>query len=296
MALALGQFSYNGLTMGPGTPFQWNTVDGLTGLPNIRVGDVPRPNANSMLGGYDFTGTRTVTFNLEITSGAGNTMQQNLNLARAAFQPSQALSGGVSLPGPVLSYNFNEGQVRDLTCRVEKFDSTVDIGWAGGNYTAGIATASVQLTSVDSTLYDDTMQSGTMSVSAGGAGWVFPWTFPWVFQAESTGNTVFAANTGNTMVYPVFTFSGGYFYGPVIQNLTAGTQFAFNLTMGPTDTLVVDTWGGSAILNGTASRISTLVPGSLFSGIPGGSVVQWGLRALSSATGTANISWRNGWN
>jgi hypothetical protein len=302
MTLTIGQATYNGLQIGPGGFFQWNSIDGLTGLPAVRAGNVPRPNDQGMLAGYDYLGERTVTFNLEATAGGGNTMQENLALARAAFLPSTSLSGGMAPPaGQSLVFNLGEGNGavgvnRLVVCRCEKFDDTVDQGWSAGAFSYGIAQIAVQMSAVDPRIYDATLQSQTVGLTVAAGGWVFPWTFPWTFTT-STGGIIFATNSGSYTCQPVITITGPCL-NPRIEQQTTGQTLQFNTQLATGDTLVIDCYAGSAVKNGAVSMLGTLAPGSYVTsiGVPPGAN-QFGFFS-SDAVATAaqmTLAWANTW-
>lgn len=270
VSLTVGQGQYNGVAFGPGSAnyAQWNTIKGLTGAPTIRTGNAPRPNNEGMLAGYDYYGERVVQFNLEVTGGGGNTMQQNLTAVRQAFQKSTTLGGGVNSLSPTatrLYFNLGEGSgsvgvTRFISARAEKFDDTVDLGWAGGGWLAGISRVAVQVVAVDPRIYDSNIQTATVGLTVATGGWTFPWTFPWTFTAN-TGTTITAVNSGTYSCPPFFTITGPC-QNPRIQNQTTGVTLQFNTTLNSGDSLVVDAFSGTAVLNGTATRQNTLAPGS----------------------------------
>lgn len=304
MTLAVGQASYNGLTFGPGTSFQWNTIDGLTGAPAVRSGNVPRPNDEGMLAGYDFYGERTVTFNLEVTAGSGNTMPQNLALARAAFLKSTSLGGGVnslSPPSTRLVFNLGEangtiGANRFVNARVEKFDDPVDAAFAAGAFTNGLATVAVQLSATDPRVYDATVQSASVGLTVAAGGWTFPWTFPWTFTSN-TGSLITAVNNGAYPCPPYFTITGPC-NNPRVQNQTTGVTLLFNTTLGASDTLTVDAFAGTALLNGTANRQNTLGPGSYISTFlinPGSNTIAFYSSDGTVTGATLTMYWANTW-
>lgn len=305
VALTVGQGQYNTVNIGPGSVNQWNTIKGLTGLPAVRSGNVPRPNDEGMLAGYDFYGERTVQFNLEVAGTAGgNTMQQNLATVRQAMLKSTSLGGGVNSLSPQatrLYFNLGEGNgavgvTRFVNARVEKFDDTVDLGWAGGGWQKGIAKIAVQLSATDPRIYDANIQSAAVGLTVAAGGWTFPWTFPWTFTAN-TGTLITAINNGFYSCPPYFTITGPC-NNPRVQNQTTGVTLQFNTTLGASDTLTVDCYSGTAVLNGTANRQNTLGPGSYiptFLIAPGSNTVAF-FSSDGTVTGAAlTLFWSNTW-
>jgi hypothetical protein len=299
MTLTVGQLTYNGVTIGPSGIASLVTVDGLTGLPDIRNADVARPTAAGMLAGYDFAGARTITLVMELYAATGVTMQQNLNSLRAAFQPQQALGGGI-LATPQLVYNLGEadssgnGTNRFVVCRPRKLAATVDTGFAAGAFTSGVATVTAQLVAVDPRIYDVTIQSSTVGLIVAAGGLTFPLTFPITFTTSS-GNAVMTTNAGSTSSPPVITITGPC-QNPRVENQTTGQQVQFNFTMASTDVLVLDCYAQTATLNGSVSRMNAFNPGSQWFLIPPGGATIGFYSSDSSATGaTMQVQWSNAW-
>lgn len=297
MSLSFGQMSYGGVTLGPSGTAQITKVDGLTGLPDVRNGDQPRPLAQGLMSGYDFLGGRVITLDLQVVAGSGMTMQQNLNALRTAFAITQSISGG-PLATPQLAFNFGEqdlsgnGTVRFVVARVRKFDAQVDLPFAvnGGSF----ATPAVQMIASDPRIYDNTLQSSTVGLIVAAGGLTFPLTFPITFSA-STGGLVTASNAGNIDCPPVITITGPV-TNPRVQQQTTGQQLQFNLTMANTDVLVLDCYAQTATLNGTVSRMNTLAAGSQWFTIQPGSNTLGFYSSDASATGaTMQVQWRNAW-
>lgn len=307
MTLSVGQMTYNGVTLGPGGIAQITSVGGLTGLPNNRSGDVSRPNASGMLAGYDYMGNRPITLTLEVVGspGSSTTMQSNLNSLRKAFQMNTTCGGGVygyanGVATPQLTYNFGEGSGgvgvnRTVTARVRKFDDPVDITFAAGSFQYGLAKVSVLLDAVDPLIYDS-VQTSSVGLSVATGGLAFPLTFPATFGSQS-GGFVYATNSGS-VAGPVYITISGPCQNPRIEQQTIGVTVQFNTTLNSGDTLVVDSYAGSAVLNGTASRQNTLAPGSYISALnvqPGSNTFGF-YSSDSSATGaTMQVAWANTW-
>jgi hypothetical protein len=307
MALAPGTMTYNGVTLGPGGTAQIVDVDGLTGLPANRNGDVARPNAQGMLAGYDFMGTRSITLDLEVTATGGNTMPVNLETLRAAFQMSTATQGGMSpLASQVLAYNFgqggttttNPGYNRQVIARVRKVDAPVNIEFASGAFQYGIAHVSVLLESIDPTIYDANQQTGSTGLQASSGGFTFPATFPATFGTQS-GGLLYCTNLGSTACYPLLTITGPCVY-PRVEQQSTGVTLQFNTTLAATDILVVDCYNGTATLDGTVSRLNALAAGSYISTftIPASAtaqVVGFYSQDASPTGATLTVAWANCW-
>ena len=218
---------------------------------------------------------------------------QNLSLLRAAFQPVEQLGGGLNAGSAYrLVYNMGEGGSssanagynRFVTCRTRKFDAQINPGFAASAFMVGIIPVTVLLDAVDPTIYDANVQSAQVGLTVAAGGWTFPWSFPWAFTT-STGGLVYATNAGWAPCFPLITIVGPCI-NPRIEQQTTGETVGFTTTLASTDTLVVDCYNGSAILNGTASRLNTLTPGSQFFSLPGAETSTVGFYS-SDATSTA---------
>jgi hypothetical protein len=85
---------------------------------------------------------------------------------------------------------------------------------------------------------------------------------------------------------------------PRIEQQTTGVTVTFNTTLSNGDSLVVDAYAGTAVLNGVASRLNTLAPGSYITAltVPPGSSTFGFYSSDASATGaTMTVAWANCW-
>lgn len=302
MTLSVGQMTYNNLAIGPGGVVQLVDVDGLTGLPGNRSGDVGRPNTSGMLGGYDFMGTRSITMDLQATATGGNNMPVNLGLLRAAMLMDQVATGGVNpTSSQILTYNFGEGVGgvgvnRRVACRPRKVDSKVDVQFAGGGFATGLAIISVLMETIDPLIYDAVTQAANVGLTVATGGLVFPVTFPATFGSQS-GGLIFATNSGS-IAGPAYMTITGPCQNPRVEQQTTGVTLQFNFTMGASDTLVIDTYAGTAVLNGTASRLNAIAPGSFITqfNLPPGTNEVGFYSSDATATGaTLTMEWASTW-
>ena len=303
MTLAAGNMTYNGVTLGPGGIAQIASVDGLAALPASRTGDVDRPNAQGMLPGYDFMGTRSITLNLEVTATGGNTMAANLETLRAAFLMQTVGSGGINpTASQVLVFNFGSattgqpGYNRQVSGRVRKLDALIDIAYAAGQFVSGIAVVPVLIECADPLIYDANIQSQSVGLQVAVGGLTFPATPPFTF-GSSTGGFVTADNVGS-IAGPMYVTINGPCINPRIEQQTTGVTVQFNTTLGASDVLVVDSYNGSAVLNGTASRESTLAPGSYITAltvVPGNNTIGFYSSDVTSTAATMTVEWSNTW-
>lgn len=123
--LAEGQWSLDGLTFGPGTPF--NLARFTIGGPDLRTADGPRAREDGDWFGRDYRGGRTITFELNVLDDDYAVLDALAVLESAWDAPGvRARPDGVS----VLSY-CRGGQLRRVFGRPRRFDPSSDLDWAG---------------------------------------------------------------------------------------------------------------------------------------------------------------------
>lgn len=96
------------------------------------------------------------------------------------------------------------------------------------------------------------------------AGWTYPRVYPRLYGGSggAAQGSVFFTQAGDYDATPaVITFSGPLIT-PTVAHVQSGRALSFDLTLGQYDTLTVDLDAGTALLNGSASRVNTLTPGS----------------------------------
>lgn len=183
----------------------------------------------------------------------------------------------------------NAGYTYLIYCNLLKFDMPI-------KRTVNIAPFKIELLAADPIIYDDT-NGAALKVTVNkvlSGGYIFPVVYPVLWQAGALPTSV--NNGGNTMVYPVITFTGSA-HEPVLYNNTLGKLFRMeDFTMGANDTLVVD-------MNPRA-RTVLLNGGSVFHKVSADSQF-WGLEVgannllLDTNNGndtvSAEVEWRSGY-
>ena len=297
MSLSIGQLEYNGVIIGPGGTAQLTSVDGLTGLPTSRNQDVNRPNAQGMLGGWDFMGNRSITIAAEVTATGGNYMPVNLETLRAALLMSTGSTGGVNPDASqTLTFNLGTSGDRRVAGRVRKLDAPVDVAFIGSAGQSGIVKVSIMLDCIDPLIYDATTQSSTIGLTIATGGLTFPVTPPFTFGSQSGGN-IYAVNNGS-IAGPAYMTIAGPCLNPRVEQKTSGVTLQWNTQLNAGDSLVVDTFFGSAILNGTAPRLDVLAPGSYITAFdiqPGTNDIGFYSDDVTDPGGTLTLEWANTW-
>lgn len=285
MALTQYQFAYNGLTFGAGTDVQLVQADGLRALPGIRSSDLTRPRSDGSFAGLNFLDERTITLELLVSVTASAPWESVLEAVANAFlhisSPSALLSLQFYLPG--------WAGARQVTCRPSKGSVPTTL-----EYAFHLAKILVEFSCPDPLIYDIITQTASCGLPNPLAGAPFPWAFPLSFGASS-GGSINLVNAGNYATPVTFTIHGPC-TNPKIINAATGQTLAFNITLANSDTLVIDTGAHTVILNGTASRYNTLVPGSAWFTLPAGSLtVNFNSGDGAAVTGTLSGAWASAW-
>ncbi|MGE0399948.1 MAG: hypothetical protein AB7T06_24750 [Kofleriaceae bacterium] len=278
------QGSYNGLAFGAGTDVQLVSIDGLRALPEIRSGDVPRSRQDGSWAGLNFLGERIFTALFEVF---------------APSQPFETVVAGVATalqnisdPNLQLPFDFQVpgwAEPRRVICRPTKGGTPINVP-----YVFHRAQIPVEFTANDPLVYSSTLRQASAGLPSPTAGLTFPVTFPVTFGA-STGGSMSVTNAGNYITAPVITITGPV-TNPTVTFVASGQFMTVNITLGPSDVLVIDMANRSVMLNGTASRYNLVTTGSQFWGIPPGT---WSIGVASTDSSPVaalfTVTWRDAW-
>jgi hypothetical protein len=291
VALQPYQVSYNGLTFGPGTDVQLQGITGIRSLPPMRTGDQARARVDGYTPGQNLLDERIITlsFLVSVTSGSWETALANLAAAFTPFgdpstvnlsfaqwlaTPSQPGMLQFQLPGwtyPIAAFG-----------RPTKYDLPIDT-----DYQYHYARVAVEMTCPDGVLYENSLIQSTTGLPSPTAGLTFPVTFPASFGA-STGGSVQVTNSGNYPTFPVITIQGPC-TNPVVS--LGSLQLGVAISLGSTDSLVIDMRGGSVTLDGTGLRNNLLTSGFTFFPLPAGtSTVGFSSSDATQVTGTMTVA------
>ncbi len=259
MTLTPFQFTYNGLTWGPGTDVQLVGSKGLREAPAVRQGDVSIPRINGAYPGIDVFEERIFTVDLLVsvtkTLPFDTVIANVANALQLVTDPSKQTAMQFMQPGWATA--------RQITCRPTRAGFPMDLNYSFHN--AAIAT---EFTASDPLIYDTVLQSVSAGLPSPTAGLMFPVTFPVTFGA-STGGSMQVTNGGNFITAPVFTITGPC-TNPSVSLVSTGQFMKLNLSLGATDVLVVDMGQRLVTLNGTAARFNAVATGSSWFGFPPG--------------------------
>jgi hypothetical protein len=275
----IGAGSFNGLTWGLGTKYHISGVSGLDDLPPLRTFDVSRPGDQGEFRGQDLLAARLIS--LDITMLGDNSADY--------YTLAEALRAAFALQTAELPLLFFSNS-RLIYCRCRRRSVPYDAGNAQRT-----GTATVELLASDPRIYDATLANLSTGMAQSGGGMTFPATFNLSFGATGAGGLVQVTNTGTFAVRPVLTVTGPV-DTPILENLSAGKRLRFNLTLGATDTLIVDLDARTVLLNGTASRRSALSADSQWWELPPGTTtLRFNSAGAFQAAASLAFPFRSAW-
>jgi hypothetical protein len=274
-------FAFNGFVFGgAGSPYQITSASGLESLPTLRVQDANRGYQDGMFSGRDFLNGRTITLQILILAGNGQTAFQNFNALQASLLPQQQ---GTT---PLQFQLSPAGGLQFINARVRARKSVVD-----PEYTYGFIKAEYEFFCPDPRYYDNTTQTASMTYSAP-SGRIYPRVYPLTYGGGSNTQSVQITNSGYTNTYPTITI-----YGPVtnpsVGNSTTGQALNFNYTMAQSDIISIDLLNRTVLLNGNPARNLLLGSSQWFSAQPG--VNQFYFVGTGTTYGVTNatVQWNN---
>ena len=279
MPAQLGTGSFNGLSWGPLTKYHVSAVSGLDDLPPIRTFDAPRPGDQGEFRGTDLLAARTIV--LEVLMLGDNNADY---YALAEALRTTFLLNVAELP---LLF-FNSTRLVNVRCRRRSIP-----------YDAGrlmrTGSAAIELLASDPRIYDANVANLSTGMAQSGGGMTFNATFNLAFGTSGSGGLIQVTNAGTFAVRPILTVTGPV-DTPILQNVTAGKKLRFNLSLASTDTLIVDLDARTVLLNGTASRRSSLSADSQWWEIaPGTSTLSYTNAGAFQAASTLTFPFSSAW-
>lgn len=276
------QFAFNGWIFGGvGAGVQLLQVEGLEDMPSLRIQDDNRGFNDGMWTGRDFLNGRYLTFTLQVMNDASNTMQAYLAQLKSNLVFQESGTGLLQFQLPGRSLQRINARVRRRAVQINP------------EYAYGRAVAVVEMFAPDPRIYDDAAQ-GAVLTPGSNLGRTYNRVYPLLYNSSTGASNAFSAfsNAGNVTVFPTFTLTGTM-TNPVISNQTTGQALTINVTLGATDTLVIDSDAKTLTLNGYAARNLLSNTSSWFGFPPGSTTV--GIVSSGTATGTMSVTYRNGY-
>lgn len=278
--------AYNGFAFGgAGSPYQITAVDGLVGLPDIRVQDDNQGFNDGMFSGRDFLGGRKVTVTILTLAGNGYTAQYNYNLLKAALLPQASYTPFASTNQLQFQLSAASG-LQFLNARVRANKTIVD-----PNFTYGYITSQWEFFCPDPKYYDNTQNTAAMVVG-NALGRTYNRVYPLVYGGGSSGTTTTVNNAGWANSYPIITITGPI-TNPTVGNTTQGNYITIQGSYSNTDTLIIDLGQRLVTYDGNSARNLVAGGSNWFWALPGNN--QFYLTGTGTLAGTtaATVTWYN---
>ena len=277
------ELEYNGVLMGDGTPFLIAEIEGLLDLPDITSADTMRLRRHGLRAGDDFAQGRTITVTVEVTSTDTVTFNEAIDQLMLASTP-----GGNPIPLVFQIPGVAGSGKRAVWCRPRQRSLPI-----GREFYYELPLAVIEFYSVDPRIESSVLGTDSTTLPTAGGGLNFNATAPFTFGAVSVGGTLNLANDGNFDASPDIVITGPV-TNPSIESITQDKTLSFAITLAVGETLVIDTEQRTVMLNGTASRYSTLdTDAEWFTLQPGNNEVRF--QAATTTAATMQISWRSAW-
>jgi hypothetical protein len=273
-------FAFNGFVFGGASSvYQILSVDGLEGLPTLRVQDDNQGYNDGMFSGRDFFSGRNITMMLNVFGSGATSAQTNFNLLQTALQPQQS---GTT----VLQFQVGGSALQRIYARVRGAKSAID-----PDYTFGFIRVQYEFFCPDPKYYDDALQTASMTIS-NPLGRTYNRIYPLLYGGGSSGSTTAVTNNGWTTTYPTITITGPI-TNPTVGNTTSGNYITIQGTYTNTDSVVVDLSQRLVTVNSAAARNLVTNTSTWFGAAPGTSQFYLTGTATLAGTTTATVAWRN---
>lgn len=151
---------------------------------------------------------------------------------------------------------------------------------------------SIELLAGDPRRYGVTELDRTLQLPAVSGGLSIPTAVPFAINATTTRSTVDVTNDGNIAAAPTIQIAGPV-TDPVVQNLTAGTEMRFQITLSVGQILTVDCRREQVTLDGQG-RMSTLLGADFLTFPPGTSTIRFSAPSYDPAA-YCKLVWRPTW-
>lgn len=268
------------LLLGPGTDYIIHNLEGL-GLPELRTDDAARPSDHGVFPSRDFLADRKVTVTGTARGDSASDVTANLDALMALWQPVYSDAADVVH----LAYRL-PGQVARLV-KGRPRRANIESNRIIGNRASFV----LEFTAVDPRIYAATESTDSTTIAAAAGGRQYDRTYNVTYGA-SAGGFLVLTNDGNFPSRPFATITGPA-SNPRIENVTTGQTMRLALTVAAGDFVEVDFDARTIMLNGTASRYSSLTAASEWWELaPGNTEVRF---RADDTGGELDISWRSAW-
>jgi Phage tail protein. len=254
-------------------------MDGV-GVPEYRVSDVPRPQDHGLYAGSDYLSGRAVTLRVSIHGDTPADVVRLVDALLAEWQSPQPPAPTAAKP---LTFRPHGGPDRRLAGRPRR--AAVSARVVGCRVEAVL-----EYFAPDPRVYDDAETVLTVAAATSGGGRTYNRTYNLTYAAGGAGGNLAAVNAGNFPTRPVLKVTGPC-DTPKVENVEAGRFLQADLALAAGEFLVLDTDARTVLLGGTASRYSSLIPGSSWWELPPGtSTVKF---TSADSQGTLEVRYRS---
>ncbi|WP_369183333.1 hypothetical protein [Streptomyces sp. Y1] len=251
---AIGRVVWNGLQMGPGTPYAISDLPDLDDMPDVRAYDVDRTGAHGTWTGPDYVGARVITMGITLRGADPDDLGRLVIALKRAMQPT---------PAP-LQLTFTDRQLMvwgKVRRRHIPYDATS---------LQRISVAQVQFYCTDPRLYSLVSYSaGPTAAYAPASGRSYPRTYPWLYGTGGAGGALTCVNNGASDTYPTLRIDGPC-VRPSIQLSETGAVLQLNNTVAPGDYVLINTANRAVLASGSTPRRDWVVAGSDWPVMPPG--------------------------
>ena len=288
------QITFNGVTIGAGTNYVIENIDGLGGTAPLRVQDDNRGYIDGSYTGRDFYDERIVTIDMLILGDGSHTAQYYYKQLQSAFYPQQIgyyvdPTGGTPSANQLKLFQFqlnSDTGLKRMYGRFRGFTTAVD-----PEFTYGYITSQWIFFCPDPRAYDNSLLSTSMSAD-GPLGRTYNRTYNLTYLSGTYAPNTPVFNAGQTTTYPVITLNGPA-TNPVFGNETTGNYLTLNYAFTNTDVCVIDLGTKTITLNGNPARNLMQGGSTWFYAQPGNNAFYFNASAILAGTTSVSVSWRN---
>jgi tail protein len=286
-----GQVQFGAYLMGEDTSVHGSQLTGWDDLPEVDDASAVMPATHGAWPGWLLAGPRVLVFDFLVHHAQGAAglpaVLEELRRATALRQEESPLL--VQLAG---ARRLMWGRVTRRTLPASR------------DYTWGQPTGAIEWTCADPRRYqvEEQVARTGLPEPEPGLDWhpgEDPAGLEWDLDWGSTGTpgAVIVENVGDAEAHPVLIITGPVIR-PAVTNQATGATLEYDITLAATDRLVIDTYGGTVLLNDTASRIYTAtgrsVPEQAFTLPPGPSLLTFRAEEFNAAA-ALTATWRSAW-
>jgi len=269
-----------GVTIGL-APYRWSDAPIPFGLDNLRTSDTPRPLAHGVIAGApDRLSSKTINLPWLIDAPSEAVAVLYYEQLAGAWNPA-TVDVPLTFLSPARSLEFY-GRPRRISA---------DLTDVLHGLIAGVA----QFEALDPRGYGAEI-SDQVGLGASVGGLSLPHGFPHGFGNGATNGTLGLLNDGNSpseRAIVTLSSQGGTLTNPRLEIIQTGQALTLNITLTGADSLVLDFYNRTVILNGTVSRAEAVArPGSRWWAIPTGVST---LKFTGTGAGNADVRYRPAW-